>query len=102
MDKTIKPKSYFRCWQVWAMALSLFYGTESLAGPRRDWDLSSTFVCYYGDDLHSLGTRFDIVIIESRNFSRDQIDALKSNRIWVLGYVSLGEERIISPGATYY
>ena len=58
---------------------------------RHAWNNVNNFVCYYGKgEIKTLKT-FDVAIIESRQFTKAEIDEIKENGTWAIGYISLGE-----------
>lgn len=51
-----------------------------------------TYTCYYGWGREADLSKFDLVIIEAKNYTPQQIMQIKSNTAVVLGYISLGED----------
>jgi hypothetical protein len=56
------------------------------------------FVCYYGSGNEDLLSQFDIVILESGNYSKSSIMKIKTRGAKVFGYLSLGEDSKLRRG----
>ena len=62
---------------------------------RQPWREVNNFVCYYGKgEIETLKT-FDVAIIESDHFTKDEISSMQEKGTWVIGYISLGETRTL-------
>ncbi len=66
--------------------------------PRTQWDSVRTYVCYYGKDRLADISKFDVAIMEPRNYTDDEIKTLSDSGVWVIGYVSLGESDQLHKG----
>ena len=65
---------------------------------RKPWRLVDSFACYYGKGKVAELSQFDVVIIEARNHSREEISRLKNAGAWVIGYISVGETATLQKG----
>ncbi|MBU1614592.1 hypothetical protein KJ693_04685 [bacterium] len=56
------------------------------------------YACYYGQGRISDLAKYDLVILQPGNYSKEEIDFLKSNDTLVLGYLSIGEDHPLRKG----
>ncbi len=59
---------------------------------QTQWQKAKNFVCYYGKQKVDSLRKFDIAIIESRNYAAAEIEQIKSKGTIVIGYISIGED----------
>lgn len=63
---------------------------------RLAWEKIRSFVCYYGGDAVEEiagGERpFSLFICESSNYTKEEIEKIKKAGVWVVGYVTIGED----------
>ncbi len=59
---------------------------------RKEWFAAKNFVCYYGADAVADMSDFNIAIIESKSHTKKEIELLKKAGVWVVGYVTIGED----------
>lgn len=74
--------------------MAVCYSRES----RRSLSQAENFVCYYGTRNENLLSQFDIVILESRNYTAQGIKKIKARGAKVIGYLSLGEDPKLRKG----
>ncbi|MBN2089994.1 endo alpha-1,4 polygalactosaminidase [candidate division KSB1 bacterium] len=58
----------------------------------KQWQKAKTYVCYYGKQKVDSLRKFDVAVIESRNYTVAEIARIKSKGTIVVGYISIGED----------
>ncbi|BAU39960.1 hypothetical protein [Ralstonia phage RSP15] len=58
----------------------------------RQYQRFPTFCCYYGEGRTDLQADYDVLIVEPKVVTREQVDYWHSKGIKVFGYISFGEE----------
>lgn len=80
------------------LALSLLKQKRFIRKERREWENVRNFVCYYGIGKIEKMSKFDVAILESRNLTRQNIEALNRSGTWTIGYISVGEDITLRVG----
>ena len=65
---------------------------------RVPWEKIRSFVTYYGVDSVEEMADFQLAIIESRNHSPEDIERLKKAGVYVVGYITIGEDDSLHRG----
>ncbi len=76
-----------------------------IARKKTPWEKVRSFVTFYGYALPAEFSGsdpnkpyFELAIIESRQYSREEIEEMKKAGIWVVGYVTIGEDDQLHKG----
>lgn len=87
---------------VWARAvlLGLIATVGSVMAEPRLGKIGS-YACYYGKGEIETLSRYDLVILETGNYSPEEIGKIRANGTRVLGYLSVGEILEDTPGTTW-
>lgn len=62
----------------------------------------TSYVCYYGQGRLDELKRFDLVILQPEHYTAADLDSLRANGTISLAYLSLGEDTVLAPDASWY
>lgn len=72
---------------------------ERPEGGRKDWLDVSSFICYYGDFVYEVQSKFDVVIMHSSTLygleeakAKEEVKKLKDAGCYVISYITIGED----------
>lgn len=90
----------------WKKAFSIFVGIiligclpmPDLSQRQKEFLGIKNYACYYGQGRISDLAKYDLVILQPGNYSKEEIDFIKSNHTLVLAYLSIGEDYPLRKG----
>lgn len=81
-----------------ASLLSLAFFDGSLdASNQTPWNQVTSYVCYYGK-FDPRMANFDVAILEPDSLTKEQIQSLKKQGTYTIGYLSIGEDDSLNKG----
>ena len=67
------------------------YEEEGVPDVPLTWENVTSFVCHYGMFTETIG-KFDVAILESANITPQQLEWLREQGTFTIGYISVGED----------